>query len=139
MVPEITTNAHSYEIPEGHITRANIEQENVRSNGESLKDWMLRHEIPEMYDMHAAYQEIARRLYQLAQADLPIPAEREEEDLYSFDALPSPEALAEAQGVARGNDASQPATDFWPEGESVEDFIAAAMEGRYEEEDEPDS
>jgi hypothetical protein len=28
--------------------------------------------------------------------------------------------------------------DFWPEDESVEDFIAAAMEGRHEE-DEPDS
>jgi len=28
--------------------------------------------------------------------------------------------------------------DFWPEGESVEDFIEAATEGRYEE-DEPDS
>ena len=61
------------------------------------------------------------------------------EELYSFDAFPSPEALAEAQGVARGDDAGQPATDFWPEGESVEDFIEAAMEGRYEEEDEPDS
>ena len=30
------------------------------------------------------------------------------------------------------------AADFWPEGESVEDFIEAATEGRYEE-DEPDS
>ncbi len=29
--------------------------------------------------------------------------------------------------------------DFWPEGEDVDDFIAAATEGRYEEEDEPDS
>jgi len=28
--------------------------------------------------------------------------------------------------------------DFWPEGEDVDDFIAAATEGRYEEEDEPD-
>jgi hypothetical protein len=138
VVPVITTNAQSYELPEGRITRSNTEQAGVRSNGESLKDWILRHEIPEMYDMHVAYREIARRLYRLPQTDLPIPTEREE-DLYAFDALPSPEALAEAQGVARGSDASQPATDFWPEGESVEDFIAAAMEGRYEEEDEPDS
>lgn len=28
---------------------------------------------------------------------------------------------------------------FWPEDEDVDDFIAAATEGRYEEEDEPDS
>lgn len=138
MEAEITTNAQSYELPEGRITRANTEQDNVRSNGESLKDWMLRHDIPEVYDMDAAYREVARRLHQFAQATSPITTETEEEDLYSFDALPSPDALAEAQGVARGNDARQPATDFWPEGESVEDFIAAAMEGRYEEEDEPD-
>jgi hypothetical protein len=33
-----------------------------------------------------------------------------------------------------------PKTNLWPEGENVEDFIAAATEGRYEEEeDEPDS
>ena len=37
-------------------------------------------------------------------------------------------------------EANELATDLWPEGESVEDFIAAATEGRYEEEeDEPDS
>jgi hypothetical protein len=30
-------------------------------------------------------------------------------------------------------------TDFWPEVEEVDDFIAAATEGRYEEEDEPGS
>jgi hypothetical protein len=30
------------------------------------------------------------------------------------------------------------AADFWPEGENVEDFIAAATEGRYEEEEEDD-
>jgi hypothetical protein len=33
-----------------------------------------------------------------------------------------------------------PAANFWPEAEDVDDFIAAATEGRYEEEeDEPDS
>lgn len=32
-----------------------------------------------------------------------------------------------------------PRADFWPEGEDVDDFIAAATEGRYEEEDEPDA
>lgn len=30
-----------------------------------------------------------------------------------------------------------PRADFWPEDEDVDDFIAAATEGRYEEEDEP--
>jgi len=138
-MPEITTTAESYKRSEGRITKANIEQGNVPSNGGSLKDWMRRHEIPELRDMQVTYREIARRFYPRVRADSPMPAEAGQEDLYSFDALPSPEALAEAQGVALGNDASQPATDFWPEGENVEDFIAAAMEGRYEEEDEPDS
>lgn len=32
-----------------------------------------------------------------------------------------------------------PRAGFWPEGEDVDDFIAAATEGRYEEEDEPDA
>jgi hypothetical protein len=32
-----------------------------------------------------------------------------------------------------------PKADFWPEGEDVEDFIAAATEGRDEEEDESDA
>ncbi len=60
------------------------------------------------------------------------------EELYSFDALPDLDALAEAQGVSPTTDVRSLATDGWPENESVEDFIAAAMEGRHEE-DEPDS
>ena len=59
-------------------------------------------------------------------------------DLYAFDALPDLDALAEAQGVSPTTDVSDLATDDWPEDESVEDFIAAAMEGRHEE-DEPES
>jgi hypothetical protein len=59
------------------------------------------------------------------------------DDLYSFDVLPDLDALAQAQGVSP-TDVENLATDDWPEDESVEDFIAAAMEGRYEE-DEPDS
>ena len=60
------------------------------------------------------------------------------DDLYSFDALPDLDALAEAQGVRPIEDIDDLVADFWPEDESVEDFIAAAMEGRHEE-DEPDS
>jgi len=60
------------------------------------------------------------------------------EELYAFDALPDLDALAEAQGVSPIRDVRSLATDEWPEDESVEDFIAAAMEGRHEE-DEPNS
>ncbi len=60
------------------------------------------------------------------------------EELYAFDVLPDLDALAEAQGVSPTTDVRDLATDDWPEDESVEDFIAAAMKGRYEE-DEPDS
>jgi hypothetical protein len=56
-------------------------------------------------------------------------------DLYAFDALPDLDALAEAQGVSPTTDTRDLATNDWPEDESVEDFIAAAMEGRYEEDD----
>jgi hypothetical protein len=59
-------------------------------------------------------------------------------DLYSFDALPDLDALAAAQGVRPIENIDDLVADFWPEDESVEDFIAAAMEGRHEE-DEPDS
>ena len=60
------------------------------------------------------------------------------DDLYSFDVLPDLDALAETQGVSPTTDVRTLATDDWPEDESVEDFIAAAMEGRHEE-DEPES
>jgi hypothetical protein len=138
---EIATNARSYDLPEGHITRANTEQENVRSNGESLKEWMLRHEIPELRDMHVIYMDVARRLNQpadVAEISLDFSVETEQENLFSFDVRPDLDALSEAQGVSPTADVRDLATDDWPEDESVEDFIAAATEGRHEE-DEPDS
>jgi hypothetical protein len=57
-----------------------------------------------------------------------------EESLYTFDATPTLEELADVQGVS-------PITNYdevtsganWPEDQSVEDFIAAATESRYEE------
>lgn len=68
----------------------------------------------------------------------PHPDAGELGDLYSFDALPDLDALAEAQGVRPIENIDDLVADFWPEDESVEDFIAAATEGRREE-DEPDS
>jgi hypothetical protein len=62
----------------------------------------------------------------------------EEKALYSFDTLPDLDALAAAQGVQPIENIDDLVADFWPEDESVEDFIAAAKEGRHEE-DEPDS
>src|ERR687893_722545 len=103
-MPEITnTNAQSYERPERRIRGANTEQENVRSNGESLSDWIRQHEIPEVLSMDAAYREFARGFNQPTGVSLPVSAGAGGEDLYSFDAFPTPEALAEAQGVARGD------------------------------------
>jgi hypothetical protein len=54
-----------------------------------------------------------------------------------FGTLPDLDALAEAQDVQPIDDIDDLVTDFWPENESVEDFIAAATEARHEE-DEPD-
>ena len=64
---------------------------------------------------------------------------RQQEALYSFDAMPDLEETAHVQRVA-------PVTNYdevtsgatWPADQSVEDFIAAATESRHEE-DEPDS
>lgn len=56
------------------------------------------------------------------------------EELYAFDALPDLDALAEAQGITPVTDFEDLLGDSWPEGESVEDFIAAAKEGRHEQE-----
>ncbi len=53
------------------------------------------------------------------------------EELYAFDALPNLDALAAAQGITPVTDFEDLLGDSWPEGESVEDFIAAATEGRY--------
>jgi len=60
-------------------------------------------------------------------------------DLYSFDALPDLDTLAAVQGVQPIENIDDLVVDFWPEDESVEDFIDAAMEGRHEEEEAPDS
>ena len=68
----------------------------------------------------------------------PHPDAGELGDLYSFDALPDLDALAEAQGITPVTNFEDLLGDSWPEGESVEDFIGAATEGRYEE-DEPES
>ena len=57
--------------------------------------------------------------------------------LHDFD-VPDLDTLAEAQNVEPIGDINDLATDFWPEDETVEDFIAAATEGRRAE-DEPDS
>ena len=56
------------------------------------------------------------------------------EELYAFDALPDLDALAGAQGITPVTDFEDLLGDSWPEGESVEDFIAAATEGRHEQE-----
>ncbi len=55
------------------------------------------------------------------------------DDLYSFEALPSLDALAEAQGVQPIEDIDDLVADFWPEDESVEDVIATIRRWRDEE------
>jgi hypothetical protein len=57
--------------------------------------------------------------------------------IHNYDA-PDLDALAEAQGVKPIGNIDELVADFWPEDESVENFIAAATEGRHSE-DEPDS
>jgi hypothetical protein len=55
-------------------------------------------------------------------------------ELYSFDALPDLDALAKAQGVQPIEDIDDLVADFWPEDESIDDFIAAVRRWRDEEE-----
>ena len=81
-----------------------------------------------------------RRYMDAVQAEIFVNRPRSDtgalEELYAFEALPDLDALAEAQGVSPTTDVRDLATDDWPEDESVEDFIAAIMEGRHGE-DEP--
>jgi hypothetical protein len=59
------------------------------------------------------------------------------DDLYSFEAVPDLDALAIAQGVRPIEDIDELVADFWPEDESVEDFIAAVRRWRYEGDSQP--
>ena len=68
---------------------------------------------------------------------MPRPDASALEELYAFDALPDLDTLADAQGIRPVTDFEDLLGDSWPEGESVEDFIAAATEGRREETPEP--
>jgi hypothetical protein len=68
---------------------------------------------------------------------MPRPDASALEELYAFDALPDLDTLADAQGITPVTDFEDLLGDSWPEGESVEDFIAAATEGRREETPEP--
>jgi hypothetical protein len=49
-----------------------------------------------------------------------------------FDSLPDIEALARAQGVSSNTSFEELLGDFWPEDESVEDFLAARERWRRE-------
>jgi hypothetical protein len=141
MIREPATNADSYLIPESHIQRVSTREGDTHADSESVRDAasrILKYPLPEWRSMDIAYGEIARRLYQIAPASLPIPSGEGQDDLYSFDALPDLDALSAAQGVQPIENIDDLVTDLWPGDESVEDFIAAATEGRYEEEDEPE-
>lgn len=57
--------------------------------------------------------------------------ETEENALYDFE-VPDLDALAEEQGVAPIEDIGELVADFWPEDESLEDFMAAVRGWRHE-------
>lgn len=142
MTPEVATNAPSYDIPEGRIRRTTTERPSSHSNGESVMDAasrLLHHDMPEVYSMDEVYTEFAARFRHLARTNASLYVGTEKNNLYSFDALPDLDALAEGQGISPKTDIRNLATDDWPQGESVEDFIDTAMEGRHEEEGESDS
>ncbi len=56
----------------------------------------------------------------------------EQRSAYSFEATPDLDALADAQGVSPIHDIDELVADFWPEDESIEDFIATVREWRSE-------
>lgn len=64
---------------------------------------------------------------------MPRPDAGASEQLYAFDALPDLEDLAEARGVQPINDIDELVADFWPEDESIDDFIATVQRWRDEE------
>jgi hypothetical protein len=130
VIRETATNVDSYALPEGHIQRANTGESSTHYDGESVRDAaskILKHPLPEWYSMNQIYKEFS------------MASNIDEKDLYSFDVLPDLDALAAAQGVRPVENIDDLVADFWPEDENVEDFIAAATEGRHEEEDEPES
>ena len=61
-----------------------------------------------------------------------------EESLYAFDVKPDLEELAHAQGVAPVTNFDDLLGDFWPEDESVDDFLEARERWRREGQDSDD-
>ncbi len=58
-----------------------------------------------------------------------------EEALYAFDAVPDLEELADAQGVSPVDNFDDLLGNFWPEDESVDDFLEARERWRREGQD----
>lgn len=58
-----------------------------------------------------------------------------EESVYAFDAVPALEELAEVQGVSPVENFEDLLGDFWPEDESVDDFLEARERWRREGQD----
>ena len=129
------TNAETYEHPGAWLREANTEQRGSRPNGRDVRDLVveiLHYDIPEPQTIIDGQREFLESFRTFNENNLAAISESEEENaLYDLE-VPDLDALAEAQGVGPIGDIDELVADFWPEDESVEDFMAAVRRWRNE-------
>jgi hypothetical protein len=141
MIRDTRTNIDKYSLPESHVQRANTGEGSRVPDEEpiALASRILKYPLPEWLSMNDVYIAVAKQLPLPDGVNASSDLSRTER-MTSFDAAHDLDALSRAHQEARDSNPKELTTDFWPEGENVEDFIDAALEGRYEkEEDDPDS
>lgn len=118
-------------------------QETFRALIEGVRGWLVSSQEQEVAQL-LAYPPVAwfrfvppgqeyYRLDKQQQTEPQTSAEDTEQSaLYAFDALPELDTLADAQGVAPIEDIEQLVADFWPEDETIEEFMATLRRWRDE-------
>jgi hypothetical protein len=136
MIREPVSNAESYDRLEGQIRQANTDQRSTRSDGMPVKDLVvhiLGYDVPEPQRVVERLDELIESLRTLNQRNLAAIAEVRGQSVYSFEAVPELETLADVQGVSPVQDTDELVADFWPEDESIDEFIDAVRRWRSEE------
>jgi hypothetical protein len=128
------SNTEPYEHPGLWHREAITGEGSSRPNGRNVLDLVveiLHYNIPEPQTIFDGQQEFLDSFRPFNENNLAATPEREENALYDFEA-PDLDALAEEQGVAPIEDIDELVADFWPEDESLEDFMAAVRRWRHE-------
>jgi hypothetical protein len=116
----VLQNAIQYKQTQVEISRRKLVHSVSGKRGEGLKMKKYKNRFQSMASNRRAR---ARRLA------------RRQEALYAFDVVPELEELADAQGVSPVDNFDDLLGDFWPEDESVDDFLEARERWRREGQD----